>query len=220
MENRKIAILICITVVAALAGSFAAKVSVEPLADVIPGIVPGRVGVWKSSDIKINDIEKELLPPDTEMVKKLYAGPDGKEIFVNIVISGKDRRSIHRAEVCLPSQGWVITGKETVSLPYEDSDGKKKTVDIQKLSVISSKKNVEITSLVLYYYIGGKRVTGNNLKRIFFTVYDRLFKGRQTRWSYVVIYMPLYGSESDTLGILENFFEQFMSDMSKNRGGI
>lgn len=220
MENRKIVILICVTVAAALAGSFAAKVSVEPLPDVTPGIVPGQVGAWESSDIRINDIERELLPPDTEMVKKLYTGRGGKEIFVNIVISGKDRRSIHRAEVCLPSQGWVITGKKTILLSYRNFTGKEEYVDIQKLSVISNKKNVEISSLVLYYYIGGNRVTGNNLKRILFTVYDRLFKGRQTRWSYVVIYMPVCGSESDTLDILKDFFEQFMSDMSKNRGGI
>ncbi len=220
MENRKVIILICISVAAAVAGSFAARVSIESSPDVTPGIVPEQVGVWKSSDIKMNDIERELLPPDTEMVKKLYAGPEDREIFVNIVISGKDRRSIHRAEVCLPSQGWIITGKETVFLSYEDCAGRQKTADVQKLSVIAGKKSIEINSLVLYYYIGGNRVTGNNLKRIFFTVCDRLFRGRQTRWSYVVIYMSVYRDEKDTLCVLKDFFKQFMADMDKTRGGI
>ncbi|MDD5644133.1 MAG: EpsI family protein [bacterium] len=220
MENKKIIILIFISITAVISGFFAAKVSVEFLPDVAPDIIPYQVGRWKSSDIEMNEIEKKLLPADTVMVKKIYSDGKGGEIFVNIVISGKDRRSIHRAEVCLPSQGWIITGKETVFLSYKEQTGEIKAVDIQKLSVVNRKKSVEIKSLVLYYYIGGGRVTGNGLKRIFFTVYDRIFKSRQTRWSYIIIYTPVRGAETDALDILKDFFEQFMFNMDKNRGGI
>ncbi|MBU1908990.1 MAG: EpsI family protein, partial [Verrucomicrobia bacterium] len=63
--------------------------------------------------------EKTLLPDDTIILKKKYADPLGQVVFVSIVMSGKERASIHRPQVCLVGQGNEIVRSSVLEVPLE-----------------------------------------------------------------------------------------------------
>ena len=58
---------------------------------------------------KISEAERKVLPRDTSIVKKVYVSPAGARMLVSYVIGGTSRASIHRPELCLPSQGFVMS---------------------------------------------------------------------------------------------------------------
>ncbi|HZZ21055.1 MAG TPA: exosortase/archaeosortase family protein, partial [Opitutaceae bacterium] len=78
-----------------------------------PVALPTFVGEdWIGRRTEISAVEREVLPPDTGYSRKTYvslADPT-KQVFLSIVLSGRDRTSIHRPEVCLVGQGWTIGG--------------------------------------------------------------------------------------------------------------
>jgi hypothetical protein len=61
--------------------------------------------------------ERQALPPDTVILRKEYVGPGGDSTTVSVVLSGKEQKSIHRPQQCLPGQGYVIESSRTVSVP-------------------------------------------------------------------------------------------------------
>jgi len=52
--------------------------------------------------------ERRLLPKDTVLLKKVYHHPNGQSLTVSVVISGTERVSIHRPQMCLVGQGYDI----------------------------------------------------------------------------------------------------------------
>ena len=67
----------------------------------------------------MSKIEMDILPADTEGTKEKYQNMDGRQVWASIVLSGKERASIHRPEVCLTSQGNAITRSEVIDVPLE-----------------------------------------------------------------------------------------------------
>jgi hypothetical protein len=61
--------------------------------------------------------ERDLLPGDTVVLKKRYVDADGHTIFVSIVMSGRERASIHRPQVCLVGQGNEIVDSDVQAVP-------------------------------------------------------------------------------------------------------
>ena len=97
--------------------------------------LPRAVGDFFGVEGKPADVELELLPDDTQFAKMVYrrghatTSPD--VVSCSIVLSGADRRSIHRPEVCLTGQGWTIDSREIV--PVEMADGR--TFEVMDLLV-------------------------------------------------------------------------------------
>ncbi len=52
--------------------------------------------------------ELQDLPKDTEILKRIYRSSDSLTYSVSVVLAGRSRGSIHRAELCLPAQGFVM----------------------------------------------------------------------------------------------------------------
>ena len=66
--------------------------------------------------------EWEQLPKDTSFLKSKYGETTNDPVFVSVVLSGRDRESIHRPERCLVGQGLTISRR--VVIPAELPDGK------------------------------------------------------------------------------------------------
>lgn len=52
--------------------------------------------------------ERRILPDDTIIRKRLYRTPEGAEFLVSAVIGGRSKSSIHRPELCMPAQGFLM----------------------------------------------------------------------------------------------------------------
>jgi exosortase len=91
------------------------RVGINLAADgVNPVALPVYLGVnWEGQPVDVTPIEREVLPPDTGFSRKSYVSLHNlnDRVFLSIVLSGRDRTSIHRPEICLVGQGWTITGR-------------------------------------------------------------------------------------------------------------
>jgi exosortase len=80
---------------------------------------------WVGWPAPVTAIEREILPPDTGYSRMQYVSSrDRRAVFLSIVLSGRDRTSIHRPELCLVGQGWTITGRERHWFAYRDDESK------------------------------------------------------------------------------------------------
>jgi hypothetical protein len=151
----------------------------------------------KTTQIPVAPQVKFGLPDDTDFISRVYLpkGADPEKPFapidVVIVISSKTRRSIHRAESCLASQAWRMQSQGTVKLNCEGAPGG--TISVR--SLLMSKKVraqdgelVQVQLVVLYWYAAlPDRVMSSEYKRLATMFYDRLIRGKNYRWSYVLV---------------------------------
>jgi hypothetical protein len=181
-----------------------------------PGVVmklPQYMGSYFSNPQEISQAEKTLLPADTEVVRRVYQGLRQEEILCSIVLAGGEKRSIHRPEVCLPGQGWIINSSQVVPIKLANGNTIKVTKLVLEREVqISSDKRIKIKSLYLYWFVGKNVSTPYHQTRVLLTSWDRLIHNINHRWAYVIVNSMVtdnikpYGfNEKDTMAMLEKF---------------
>jgi len=154
--------------------------------------LPERVGAFYGKDQEPSDGEKNVLPKDTEIVKKTYSDPSGDVINAQIVLAGAEKRSIHRPEVCLPAQGWSINRRETI--PVVLADGRRITVMADYISrpiEISAGGTRTLESIYCYWFVGNHVTTPSHVMRLLLTSWDRIVHRKNHRWAYVAVSAPV-----------------------------
>jgi exosortase len=136
--------------------------------------------------------EHRLLPADTEFVKKQYLSASPTLITCEIVLTGAERSSIHRAEACLLGQGWTLLSAEEVNVPVVT--GRAQRVKLLQLSKV--RDGQQLFGYFLYWYVGADRITDDTLSRIFLSTWDQLTRGVNHRWAYVTVNGELAPSQS------------------------
>lgn len=134
--------------------------------------------------------EREALPGDTLMIKKVY-GRDNPELerqplLVSVVLSGTERDSIHRPERCLVGQNFTIINRRVVEVPIDGNEN-------LKVSVLETSRNhrdpngnlITRYEYYAYWFIGNGRVTHSHYNRMFWIAVDRIFSGTAHRWAYI-----------------------------------
>jgi hypothetical protein len=164
----------------------------------------------------VTESEKVILPPDTQFAKRVYKGADPGFITCQIVLSGADRRSIHRPEACLRGQGWTIKNGGTI--PIELSDGT--DMKVMKLIIdrpVETKEGGKGTlrSIYLYWFASKTILTPLHSERLLHTYLDLLLHNRSNRWAYIIVSAPvLQGftpgglNEEQTLDLLKRFIAE------------
>src|ERR1700737_2406534 len=151
-----------------------------------PGVVmnlPDSIGNYIGFNADITESERLILPRDTEFAKKQYSGFDLPEIATEIVLSGAQRQSIHRPQVCLVGQGWAIQKEETI--PIALADGREQKV--RKLTLVRTQDGMQIVGYFIYWFIGKDKTTDDHMERIFLTSWDRIVHRVNHRWAYVIV---------------------------------
>ncbi len=137
--------------------------------------------------------ERDVLPPDTQIARRLYHAPGSASYTVSIVMAGADPRSIHRPQQCLPAQGYSIDRQHVETLTLSPTH--KLT-----LEVIDTRRGPNPLSRFgyAYWFVGPNLETHSHMVRLFWSIYDRLFRGTVSRWAYVGIIAsePLNTQES------------------------
>ena len=138
-------------------------------------------------------------------------GPAGGNVACSVVLSGAERRSLHRPEVCLPAQGWNVTGKNIITLTLEDGR-RVDAVLVQMLRDYAAPdgKARRIKALNLFFYAGSEGVTtADYYDHVFLSYLHSLTRNLNHRWALVSFYMPYsetevgYGDPMAELGAME-----------------
>ncbi|MFM8333950.1 MAG: exosortase/archaeosortase family protein, partial [Opitutaceae bacterium] len=91
-----------------------------------PVELPSFIGTeWIGRRAEVSAVEREILPADTGYSRKTYVAvaDPRRQVFLSIVLSGRDHTSIHRPELCLVGQGWTISESERRTLVMTDGGG-------------------------------------------------------------------------------------------------
>jgi hypothetical protein len=153
----------------------------------LPETVPGY-----TSEIMTNaeDIMK-ILPADSSYRVRYYKAPDGFAAQLNVVLMGSDRTSIHKPQICLTGQGWVIDNNLTRVEPIHLDRPVAFDLTVRKL--ISTKQFTgpdgqpqTARGIYVYWFVDGDRITASPLQwMLWWMPRDLLLHGLLERWAYV-----------------------------------
>lgn len=120
--------------------------------------------------------EKTLLPADTKLEKRTYQNAHGQHFLVSVVIGGASKSSIHRPELCLPTQGFLMADPANFAV-----DG------IPFHAIHLANKQMPTSMLVYTFFNQAGMRTASHTRRIFQDVLDRSFLNRIDRWVMVSV---------------------------------
>jgi exosortase len=152
--------------------------------------LPSGVGRFLGDPLEPDKVEKDLLPPDTQLVKMRYRSPGANPetcdmANVTIVLAGAERRSIHRPEVCLDGQGWTLL--EATIVPVEITPGHilhVKDLHISREMVRADNTKSTLSAHYLYWFVGTDVTTPSNWTRIWLSTWDNITRSVNHRWAY------------------------------------
>lgn len=139
--------------------------------------------------------EWRALPRDTVIFKKQYFHNDDEDlsVYAGVVLSGSDRSSIHRPELCMPSQGHSIESRELIEIPLEGRD----PLQVMILNLSRRLPNgVMFHSYYAYWFVGHNVETPHHMERMLLMATDRIFRNVSHRWAYISLSGPKAGIDS------------------------
>ena len=148
----------------------------EPVVCEAPDVHLAEISGFTSEALPASEAETTTLPSDTIIEKRMYKAEDGAWYAVTLVVGGHSKSSIHRPELCLPSQGFMMTNPRGCSV-----DG----VDWHMLSL--SRRDAQSLSFAYTFFNQDGFRTSSHVARIFRDVWDRSIKGRIDRWAMVTV---------------------------------
>ena len=201
-----------------LGGGVAAICLLVPTPNTTPkaGVVmdlPVTVGGFTGKEVAATMGELVTLPKDTQITRREYVDAGGDRIMASIVLSGGEKRSIHRPEVCLLAQGWTMRGGRVEKIALADG----RDLEVMDLSLV---RDVEVAkgdrrklyANYFYWFVGSEVTTPHHWSRVFLTSFDRITKNLNHRWAYVIVmsvvtegFMPLGKNETQTVEMLKQF---------------
>ena len=137
-----------------------------------------------------NWAEQSMLPADTGLVRKYYSRPGNRDgLYATIVLSGNDRSSIHRPQVCMTAAGNEINRDRIIRIPLA---GRTAPLEVAVLDMAKPYQREDGTPAVYssyyaYWFVGKDRETASHLERMFWMGYDRVVRGVSHRWAYIAM---------------------------------
>jgi len=169
---------------------------------------------------KLNGIslsEKQGLPPDTVITRRYYRDPQGRTMTVSIVISGKEQKSIHRPQQCLPGQGHTIERSRALSVPLPDRTPLKvMLLDLRRTGRTLQGRPHGRLSGYAYWFVGQDKETPYHLERLFWMSKDRLLHNTASRWASVSVATSRTGEMDDSATRMSNFIAEFYPLILRN----
>ncbi|WP_158277459.1 exosortase/archaeosortase family protein [Opitutus sp. ER46] len=166
---------------------------------------------WVGRPAAVSAVERDILPPDTGYSRMEYVAPrDGRRVFLSIVLSGRDRTSIHRPELCLVGQGWTIRGRATHLFRHPQRPGGPIPASLLRVDrqQPTSTGPVVVPQLVAYWFVGGDAEVPTAWERMARDGWNRVFRARADRWAYVLLLTDATDGEEAALGRMQSVLER------------
>lgn len=154
-----------------------------------PPIELTEIAGYTSEELPISEAELTVLPGDTKILKRLYTAANGHWFAVSVVIGGTSKSSIHRPELCLPSQGFLMTEPHTLEL--NDS--------VWRVIRLDGGRDRPSLGFAYTFFNQAGFKTASHVRRIFRDVWDRSVYNRIDRWVMITV----NSSRSDDEGLAE-----------------
>jgi len=184
-----------------------------------PAELPTFLGTdWIGRTTEVSAFERQLLPADTGFSRKTYVSIADRriQVFLSIVLSGHDRTSIHRPELCLVGQGWTIRSAYVHRFSYPGrADSIPATILRVEKKVSVQGREVTVPQLVAYYFVGGDVIVASHWNRIVLDAWNRVVHGRADRWAYVLIQTNDNKGDADALGRVQTVLDQTLPAFQK-----
>ncbi|WP_415911034.1 exosortase C-terminal domain/associated protein EpsI [Oleiharenicola sp. Vm1] len=167
-----------------------------------PVALPDHLGIdWVGQNAPVSAVEREVLPPDTGYSRKNYVSLRDRRqsVFLSIVLSGRDRTSIHRPEICLVGQGWTIRGRSTHEFVVGGRRFPATVLQIEREVTGPRGEVVRVPALLVYWFVGADRIVASHWERVFYTSLDRLRHLQAHRWAYVLMQTHALDGEAAAL---------------------
>ncbi len=201
-ETKRAGILLAVVGLGmSLVFALPSSLNTQPLGVVDMTAMPEYIGAWRGEDMEVTQKERETLGQDTGFARKGYTtlgSYQGKKmqipsehtrISLSVVLSGQDMNtSIHRAERCLPTQGWNIADTREVpfNLPGRGSFTATRLTNT-KLAKDDAGRSAQYRMLSYYWFVGHTGISGSHFERTMIDMKDRLFSGYNQRWAYITV---------------------------------
>jgi hypothetical protein len=152
---------------------------------------------------KVSLGEFQDLPKDTEILKRVYRSTDGRVYSISVVISGRRRGSIHRAELCLPAQGFVMLSakRQRLNIP----SGRPREARI----IQAQRSSSDYRFSLVYWFVSRDRECASHSQRILLDIWDRSVHNRINRWVMVAINASTPLDDEASKKAFEAFVDEF-----------
>lgn len=188
-----------------------------------PVELPTFLGIeWTGRPAEVSQAERAILPPDTGYSRKLYFSHRNaaRQVFLSIVLSGRDRTSIHRPELCLMGQGWTVESAARRAFGYPGGGAFPATVLQVQREVQTPQGRQRVPQLVAYWFVGGEGVVPSHWERVARDAWSRVVHGRADRWAYVLMQTDAADGEEAALArmqaVLNETLPAFQPQGSRN----
>ncbi|HVS51840.1 MAG TPA: EpsI family protein [Opitutaceae bacterium] len=185
------------------------KVGVVLAADgVNPAELPAFIGTdWIGRRTAVTDVERAILPADTGFSRRLYVNlaRPRSDVLLSIVLSGRDRTSIHRPEICLVGQGWTIVdaARQRFHFPGRNDADFDATMLRVRREVATPRGPVVVPQLVAYWFVNGDAVVATHGERFARDAWNRVAHARADRWAYVLLQTDATDGEAAALARMQ-----------------
>jgi exosortase/archaeosortase family protein len=152
---------------------------------------------------KISLGEFQDLPQDTEILKRIYRAPDGLTYSISVVLSGRRRGSIHRAELCLPAQGFVMLSAKSEKFHTPSGHPRKARV------ILAQRSSSDYHFSLVYWFVSRNHECSSHTERILLDIWDRSIHNRINRWVMVAINVPTPLDNDQSIEAFEAFLDEF-----------
>ena len=184
------------------------QVGVRLAADgVNPVELPAFLGTeWIGRRVEVSEVERAILPADTGYARKDYVAvaDPARRVFLSVVLSGRDRSSIHRPELCVLGQGWTISA---VTGHHFRGPGPGGTIPATVLHVrreaATARGRAAVPELIAYWFVGGDVVEPTYWRRLARDAWNRVAHARADRWAYVLLQTGAADGEAAALARMQ-----------------
>ena len=154
-------------------------------------LLPESVLNYSSAPLEQAPIVLETLPKDTSFGQRVYQSPDQSWIQVNVVLMGADRTSLHKPQICMPGQGFVIEKTEQVEIPMQHPSPHE--LPVIKLTIRKDNADGQghaLHGLFVYWFVADGQVSADPsaLRRMWLSSKHLFLTGELQRWAYVTCF--------------------------------
>ena len=197
-----------------------------------PAELPAFLGTeWIGRRAEVTPIEREILPADTGFARKLYvavANPR-QQVFVSVVLSGRDRSSIHRPELCLIGQGWTVVAAQPHRFAYPGKPSAAFPATVLRVqrevaapaaagkpaTAGKPPARVVVPQLVAYWFVGGDGVVPTHWERLAHDAWNRVARARADRWAYVLVQTDAADGDAAALARMQAVLHETLPALQK-----
>ncbi len=188
-----------------------------------PVELPAFLGTeWIGRRAEVSAVERDILPPDTGYSRRNYvavANP-AQWVYLSVVLSGRDRTSIHRPELCLVGQGWTIDA--TTAHTFARAGGPARdfpaTVLHVRREVSTPRGPIVVPQLVVYWFVGGDAIVASHWRRLAVDAWNRVVYGRVDRWAYVLLQTDARDGDAAAMARLQTVLDETLPTLMPQVG--